>query len=439
MPHETSSSGTISRKKQIFYLVSFVVGLLGIIIVVQSFSSENIWRKDFLQVYLTARAVLLKIDPYLPVFTLAEIQGYSLPHGTFLNPSPHTPVLVALTVPYAWFSYTVSAVLNLVLEICCLVFSVTCITRWLGLRLTPLMTFAAVWLCFGLGAVWESLALGQINLTLAALLIVGFWGLTTGKDTIGGIAVGGVISMKFIFWPLLVLLAVYRKGKACTSVSATIIALNLVAALVLGFDAIDKYYRFAAPSVASLYRSFSGNLSLWSVGWKLFEGTGSTALVGVSVPPVTYLPHLAPYFSYGLVALLFSVSLFLSLRVKNFEAAYGIMISFSLLMSPLCWSHYLVVTAIPCAFVARRVFGENSTARGRMALYLTSACLLVPGPILAGMQRWFQEHSYFDTPLLLLAVSLIPMYGVLSCALMCYFVSIKGLQESGELGQVTRV
>lgn len=423
MPHETGDSGNISRKKRFFYLVSFVVGLLGIIIVVQSFSSENIWRKDFLQVYLTARAVLLKMDPYLPVFTLADIQGYSLPHGAFLNPSPHTPVLMTLTVPYAWFPYTVSAILNLVLEICCLVFSVTCITQWLGLRMTPLMTLATVWLCFGLGAVWESLALGQINLTLAALLIVGLWGLTTGRDTIGGIAVGSVISMKLIFWPLLVLLAVYRKGKACTAVFGTIILLNLFAGLVLGFNTIEKYYLYAAPAVASLYRSFSGNLSLWSVGWKLFEGTGSTALVGITAPPLIALPHLAPFFSYGLTALLFCIALFLSLKVKNFEAAYGIMISFSLLMSPLCWSHYLVVTAIPFACVARRVFGGHSTVRGRIALYLTSACLLVPGPILAVMQRWFQAHSPFDTPLLLLAVSLIPMYGVLSCALLCYFFS----------------
>lgn len=420
MPRETIIFQNLSRKKHLFCLLSFVLGLLGFIIVAQSFSDENIWRKDFLEDYLTSRAILLKADPYLPTSTLAVIQGYSLPHGTFLHPNPHSPVLVALSIPFGWFSYRVAACLNLALEICCLVFSVVFLAKWLMVELTPLTTAAVVCICFGWGAIWENLALGQTNLLILALLVVGLRGLTTKREIIGGIAIGGAISLKIIFWPLLVLLVLYRKAKVFTAVFATIAALNFAAIFVLGFQAIENYYRYVSPAVASYHRAYFRNMSFWSVGWKLFEGTASPALAGIAVLPLIDAPWLAPFFSYGLVALLFCASSFLAVTVKNSEAAFGIMISFSLLMSPLCWSHYLVVTAIPFAYAARRVLDENATVKGRMALYVTGACLLVPGPTLVGLEQWFQENSTFDNPLFLLAVSLVPMYGVLACALLCY-------------------
>jgi hypothetical protein len=431
MPREAANFGNLSRKKYLFYLLSFVIGLLGIIIVAQSFSDENIWRKDFLEDYLSARAILLGLNPYQPLSELAVIQGYSLPHGMFLHPNPHSPFLVVLSIPFGLFFYKVSACLNVALEICCLVFSVVFLAKWLGLKLTPLTTCAIVWLSFGWGAVWENLALGQTNLTVLALLVVGLWGLTTERYRIGGIAIGCAITLKIIFWPLLVLVAVYRKAKVFTAACATLVALNSAAICVLGYQAIENYYRHVTPAVASYYRAFSGNMSLWSVGWKLFEGTGSHALVGISVPPLVDIPRMAPFISYGLVVLLFCVSLFLSVRVRNIEAAYAVMISFSLLMTPLCWSHYLVVTAIPFAYAARRALDERATVKSRMVLYLTGACLLIPGPILAGLERWFQQYSALDLPLLLLAVSLIPMYGVLSCAFLCYSFSGTGWKMTG--------
>jgi hypothetical protein len=286
MPREATNFGNLLRNKYLFYLLSFVIGLLGIIIIARSFSCENIWRKDFLADYLTVRAILLKLNPYQPLSTLAVIQGYSLPHGTFLHPNPHSPVLVILSIPFGWFSYKVSACLNVAFEICCLVFSVIFIAKWLGLRLSALTTCATICLCFGLGAVWENLALGQTNLTILALLVVGLRGLTTDRQIVGGIAIGIAISLKVIFLPLLVLVAVYRKAKAFTAVCATIAALNSAAIFVMGYQAIDNYYRYVSPPVAIYHRAYFMNMSFWSVGWKMFEGTGSPVLPGISVPPI---------------------------------------------------------------------------------------------------------------------------------------------------------
>jgi hypothetical protein len=431
MPRETINFQNLSRKKHLFYLLSCLIGLLGIIIVAQSFSDENIWRKDFLGDYLTARAILLGLNPYLPLSELAVIQGYSLPHGTFLHPNPHSPLLVMLSIPFGWFSYKAAVGLNLALEICCLAFSVISLGQWLGLRLSTPAASAAILLCFGWGAVWGDLALGQTNLAVLALLVVGLRGLAAGREIVGGIAIGCAIALKIIFWPLLVLVVVYRKVRAFTAVSATLAALNTVAVCVLGYQAIENYYRHVTPAVAFYYRAFFGNMSLWSVGWKLFEGTGSQALVGISVPPLVDIPRLAPVFSYGLVVLLFCVSLFLSVRVKNIEAAYAVMVSFSLLMTPLCWSHYLVVTAIPFAYAARRLLDEHATVKSRIALYMAGACLLVPGSILGDLERWFQGHRALDHPLFLLAVSLIPIYGVLACGLLCCLYRGAGWKMTG--------
>jgi hypothetical protein len=418
VPGEATISEKISRKKCILCLFSLCIGLLGTIIVAQSFSDENVWRKDFLQDYLSARAILLEMDPYQPLTDLAVKQRYALPHGIFHHPNPHSPFLVILSTPYGWVSYKEAAYLNLAVEICCLLFSGIWIAQWLGL--TPAATCAAVLLCFGWGAVWESLALGQTNLVVLSLLVAGFRGVTTQRDILGGLAIGGAIALKIIFWPLLLLIMIYRKTKACITVVTTLAAMHIAAAFVLGFQAVEHYYRFVAPTVASSYRAFSWNLSLWSVGWKLFEGSGSRELVGISAPPLIDIPRLAPVFSYGLVALLLCVSLYLSIKVRDIEVAYAVMVSFSLLMTPICWTHYLVVTAIPVACAARYVFSRNGDLKGRVELYLICACLLIPGPIVADFLYWIQNHDVFASPALLLAVGMLPTYGVLGAALLCY-------------------
>jgi hypothetical protein len=424
-PENSVHRGTIdftklSRYKHLFCLFSLLLGLVGIIIVAQSFSDENIWRKDFLGDYLTARAILLALDPYQPLSTLALIQGYSLPHGTFLHPNPHSPFLTVLSIPFGWFSYKTAAYLILAFEVCCLAFSVIGIGKWLGLKPAPFTTGAIVCLLAGWGAVWENLALGQTNLTILVLLVMGLRGLTTERHIFGGIAIGCAISLKIIYWPLLVPLLLYRKIRVLTAGLATIVVLNSLPIFVLGYQAVEHYYRYVSPTVATYHRAYFRNMSFWSVGWKLFEGTGSPSLAGISVPPLFDLPWLAPFFSYGLVGLLFCGSIILVVKVKNIEAAYAIMICFSLLMSPLCWSHYLVMMAIPFSFAVKRLLYVLSTINRRIALMIASSFLLVPGPSLVGLERWFQEYVFLNNPLILLAVSLIPMYGVLLCALLCY-------------------
>jgi hypothetical protein len=51
MPRETIKFENLSRKKHLFYLLSYGIGLLGIILVEPSFFHENIWRKDSLHFY----------------------------------------------------------------------------------------------------------------------------------------------------------------------------------------------------------------------------------------------------------------------------------------------------------------------------------------------------------------------------------------------------
>lgn len=419
MPPGIKHFGNLSRKKHIFYVLSFAIGILGIISVAQSFSHESIWRKDFLEDYLSARAILLNQDPYQPLSALAADQGYTLRHGIFYHPNPHSPFLVILSSPYGLFSFKAAACLNLAIEICCLVFSVIGIVHWMGLSIAPMTIAAVVLSSFGWSAVLESLILGQTNLAVLALLVAGLRGLGKDRQSIGGIAIGGAIALKIIFWPLAILLLLYRKTKAFASAVTVLVFMHLSALLVLGFPVIENYYRHVTPSVASSYRAFFRNMSFWSVGWKLFEGTGSHALVGVSAPPFIDIPALAPYFSYVLVALILCVSLFLSVRVKNIQVAYAAMVSFSLLMTPLCWSHYLVAAAITVACAARRILERNTSSKRRMALYLVCACLLIPGPLVADLLYWLQGHSLFNHPLAMLTVSMVPMYGVLGSALLC--------------------
>jgi hypothetical protein len=435
MPHETMNFTVRSRYKHLFYLLSLLFGMIGTSIIVQSFSDGYIWRKDFLGDYLSARAFLLDVNPYLPLSELAAIQGYLLPHGTFLHPNPHSPILTILIIPFGLFSYQVSAVLILVLEFCCLVFSVLGLGKWLGLHLTPSTICATVCLLTGLGAVWESLALGQTNLTILVLLIMGLWGLARERQIFGGIALGCAIALKIIYWPLLMSVLLYRKNKMLMAATTAIVVLNGVSIFVLGYQTVEQYYRYVSPAVATYHRAYFRNMSFWSVGWKLFEGTGSPVLAGISAPPLFDVPRLAPFVAYGLVCLLFCGSIILVFKVRNVEAAYAIMICFSLLMSPLCWSHYLVMMAIPFSFAVKCLLDEQATMKKRVALMIASSFLLVPGPFLVGLERWRYEYGFLNNPLTVLALNLIPMYGVLLIAILCYSFSGNGRRMTGEFSR----
>jgi len=121
------------------------------------------------------------------------------------------------------------------------------------------------------------------------------------------------------------------------------------------------------------------NFSAWSIGWRLFEGYGSSIPGSGVTPAVITAPALARHLFYGLPVTLLTAGLLLSTRARSFDASFGILVCVSILISPVAWSFYLLLALIPITIVGRYLVAlhfprkETNIALGVGALLVLSS------------------------------------------------------------------
>jgi Glycosyltransferase family 87 len=337
------------------FIMLTILAVKNLYISLDSLFSPRIYMKDFAQEFLLVKAAWSGLDPYLPMPELANRVMRSVPGPgmDFPHPIPHPPPVALLFFPLGWLTYTQAAKVWFFFELACITLSVFLLLRWLGVRKRS--TFAL--LGASLPWVWrpftEELILGQLNAFLLVLLIAAWQELRSNKEIQGGIFLGLAVAIKLVAWPIVVFLMIQRNWRAALSALATTVVANMTASLLMGFDRVAYYYLKVGPSVSSLYHARSNNFSLWSLGWKLFEGTGTPILGGVTAPPLINAPSIAPYVSTSLVMALLIVSLLLTFRARNFDTSFGILICLLILISPVAWGIYLLPALIPLAIVGR--------------------------------------------------------------------------------------
>src|SRR3990172_1765021 len=126
---------------------------------------------------------------------------------------------------------------------------------------------------------------------------------------------------------------------------------------MVGLGRVVRYFSEVLPKESETYRAVVSNLSVWSFGWRAFDGTGPTAsgsvvlsgLYGVTAPPLVSSATAALITSTGLAALVLASAYLGVRRVRGLSASLGLMICASILISPVSWGHYLVLAAIPVA------------------------------------------------------------------------------------------
>jgi Glycosyltransferase family 87 len=184
--------------------------------------------------------------------------------------------------------------------------------------------------------------------------LIGAWlALRSGKAIWGGVLLGCVIALKLIAWPIVIFLVLRRNWRAVGAAGAVVVVANLAAALVMGFDRVIYYYVQVGASVSALYRASEGNFSILTLGWRIFSGTGSPIFISLEAPPLVAAPAIAPYVSYSIVLILLVAGLVLAARAQSFDTSFGILICVSILISPVAWSHYLVLAIIPIMIAGR--------------------------------------------------------------------------------------
>lgn len=314
---------------------------------------ESLYRKDFLQEYVMVRAVAAGENPYLPVTQLAARYIGAQSQIPFAHPTPHSPIIGLLLLPLALVDY------------------VTAATWWLGVSLGALLVgmIAVFYLMTGrwalgwpivLGALsltWapviSDLAVGNLNIILMCLLAGCLVALRVGRSLVAGVLVGLSLLIKPIAWPLVAVLLWRRDYRAVVGTLAINVVGYLLVGWIIGIDRIVTYFGEVLPLVGRMYRVYHQNVSVWTLGSRLFHGTVMQDRdADILIPPLFVSEPLAWLVGLAMPAGLLLLTALMIRRHIQHERAIAVAICLSVVVSPVSWSHYHVLLLLPMAHIA---------------------------------------------------------------------------------------
>jgi hypothetical protein len=294
--------------------------------------------KDVGQDILLAHAVADGANPYVPVRDLA---AQYLPPAGYLNwshPSPHPPSVGVFFLPFVLLNYADAVRVWFGVQLISLVAGVGLVIQGAGLplrqRWTPIVAFALLsWL-----SVTVDLGIGQMTTVLLALIAATQLALSRGHTSLAGGLLGISLLLKPLMWPWILVLAWQRQWRAVAVTVVVVLAGFSAPGLRVGFGAILSYVTQVLPAVSALYATEPTNISLWTVGPRLFQSSMPelSRLVGVGVPAVVVL-----------------CALVWLRRRPSLETALGVTTCVSVVVNPISWQYYVVLVLLPAAHVVR--------------------------------------------------------------------------------------
>jgi hypothetical protein len=317
-----------------------------------------------------AKAVISGTNPYLPLKELADrfIGNISfLPH-----PAPHPPFVSIISIPLTWLSLHNVIITWFIIEIFCLIgISLMLSVLWKG-RVDWKKSIIILFIMLAWYPVMVDLLFGQLTILLTTLVLAALLAARRDKKILAGVLIGFTVAIKMFTWPLIVYFAAKRDWRTVITSCLTILGLNLTALLVIGFGPVTDYYFKVMLQVSGVYHSFLKNFSLWSIGYRFFEGSRPIGGDYISAPPLINLPVLAPIVSAGLAATFFLIGLVWAKRCKDHDLAYSIMICVLIAISPIAWDHYYVMLII-CLVVLLHDLSKHSFPTWHSLIFLVIA------------------------------------------------------------------
>lgn len=397
-----------------------VAGLMSIGRSAPTLLRPYVYMRDFVQEYLLARAVLSGVIPYLPIPDLARQFIGPLPlDAAFLHPTSHPPPVAILALPLGLLEYQQAAVVWFVFEIGCVCVAVYLLLNWSGVGAHPWTLLLCTLAVFMWNPFWEELVFGQLMALLFVMLLLSWQALRANHSVRGGILLGVVVGLKLIGWPIVLFLILRKNWRAAGAAVATVVATNGIAVLLMGHEAVLYYYAKVGSMVSSLYRAYVFNFSLWSVGWRLFDGTGSPIIAGVEAPPVLVSPVLARAVAVILPLLLVIVGIILAYRARDFDSAFALVVCVSILVNPVAWNHYLILATLPLCVIGRQLLSQHFPKTETCVAVICGLLLLVSHrqwqdwAVMLGTQTTMAGDTVIN-PWVLFALTMLPAALVLA-------------------------
>jgi hypothetical protein len=322
-------------------------------------TSAGLFVPDFFQEWSSARNRLTGLPVYTPhAITLPRYLDRRFPEGDpwAVEVNAHPPTAILLALPLAGLSFPSAFLVWNLFSLAALVASLGLIARGLGWRYSPWVVLPLLALLVVCHPFWHQMIHGNLNLLLLALL-TGTWAAArAGRPGLAGAALGTAAALKLFPAFLAVYFLARREGKVLKVAAATLAALTLLTAAILGTEAYRTYLGEVLPHTAERYRAAWFNLSLAGFWAKLFDPqTGDRGMHLTPLLASRPLAHAAFAASAILVA---AVVARVAARARSRSAAdlaFGLALLGMLLVSPITWEHYLLLLPLPLAVLWQRL------------------------------------------------------------------------------------
>jgi len=350
----------------------------------------------------------------------------------------HPPVGILAAVPLGSLPYRTAHLVWNVLSLTALA-----IALWLILGRVGLGLPASAWAFVGAVLLWSTplarqVVAGQPNLILLMLIAAGWAAMRHRRDGLAGVFLGTAAAFKlfpaFLFlYPLL-----QRRWRVIVAGGAAFLALNVVAASVLGPNVFFDFVTLVLPDLRKS-QDWWLNFSLTGFSRKLFYVTSGHSvalwqnrivcytLIGVGTLAVIAAAAWKVRFAARQTALAAEADGRPDAELPQ-DVAFATCMLANLLVSPITWDHYFVLLLLPIL-----IFWKSTTSIGQRAFLLTCSLLLainvqwIWNPMIVGEHElaylWGGAQSV-ATPLQAITLLSYPFYTMLA-------LFVFGLTRSG--------
>jgi hypothetical protein len=274
----------------------------------------------------------------------------------------HPPTLLLLFMP---FVQTVGAYATYWILVALSVIAAICASQWMVSAWLPGATRQQRMLAAVAAVAWQptlaSIRDGQVSVLVGALAIGTWHALRSEKPGLSGLSAGLATALKLYPAPLLGLL-VFRRSRAALYGTAVLLGAVTLVCAIAGWSAWADFAS-SARSIGGAFSPAPHNLAL-------------TARLAALMPP-PWLP-----IGYGVAAFAMCIATAVAVGHRGWHPArpqvldldFAVVLTLSLLLSPVAWHHYLFMLTQPLALAL--VLALQSGRRGWMVAWALAVLVM---------------------------------------------------------------
>ncbi|MGC8642088.1 MAG: glycosyltransferase family 87 protein, partial [Isosphaeraceae bacterium] len=310
---------------------------------------------DFFQEYASARCWLEGKAVYGDYHESVRryLGGHLDDRRSHFTVNAHPPASVLLALPFAKTNFPKAFLAWNLVSLAALAASLWIVQKQLKIplrasSLAPLVALPV--LCYPL---WEHCRLGQLTLILL-LFVTGAWAAErSGRPLLAGVLLGTATSIKLFPAFLLIYYALRCRWRVVAGGFLTIGALFGLSSAILGFEAHRTYFTSVLPSI-QWFRVGWDNNSVWGFWSRLFDPAPEHVRDRALTEPLFYSSTLAVALSLVSSAAITAALAWAVRRDatgRKSDLTFALAVVAMLLVSPICWDHYLLLLLVPLAVV----------------------------------------------------------------------------------------